>query len=192
MVPRTLQFVIEACGGQLRGIDPAVKFHRVCTDSRKLQRGDLYVALRGGNFDGNQFATAAIAAGAVAAVVDSPCAAPSLLVSDARLALGQLAAAHRAEMDATIFGIAGSNGKTSTKEMLAAMLRAKIETLHSEASFNNDIGVPTTLLSLEPHHLAAVLELGNLCPTGRPISFLRHRCQSSAAHKRLGTGSQQL
>ena len=163
MAPRPLQFVIEACGGQLRGIDPAVKFHRVCTDTRKLQRGDLYVALRGDNFDGNQFA-AAIAAGAVAAVVDSPCVAPSLLVSDARLALGQLAAAHRAEMDTTIFGIAGSNGKTSTKEMLAAMLRAKIETLHSEASFNNDIGVPITLLSLEPHHLAAVLELGTNHP----------------------------
>ena len=164
MEPRPLQFIIEACGGQPCGIDPAVKFRSVCTDTRKLQRGDLFVALHGKNFDGNQFAAAAIAAGAVAAVVDSPCGVPSLLVSDARLALGQLAAAHRAEMDATIFGIAGSNGKTSTKEMLAAMLRAKIETLHSEASFNNDIGVPTTLLSLEPHHLAAVLELGTNHP----------------------------
>ncbi|MDC0218991.1 UDP-N-acetylmuramoyl-tripeptide--D-alanyl-D-alanine ligase [Verrucomicrobia bacterium] len=164
MESRLLQFVIEACGGQPRGIDPMVKFQSVSTDTRKLQRGDLFVALRGDNFDGNQFAAAAIAAGAVAAVVDSPCVAPSLLVPDARLALGQLATAHREEMDAVIFGIAGSNGKTSTKEMLAAMLRAKIETLHSEASFNNDIGVPTTLLSLRPHHRVAVLELGTNHP----------------------------
>ena len=164
MESRLLQFVIEACGGQPRGIDPTIKFQSVCTDTRKLQRGDLFVALRGDNFDGNQFAAAAIAAGAVAAVVDSPCTAPSLLVPDARLALGQLATAHRMEMGAVIFGIAGSNGKTSTKEMLAAMLREKIETLHSEASFNNDIGVPTTLLSLKPHHRVAVLELGTNHP----------------------------
>ena len=72
MESRLLQFVIAACGGQPRGIDPMVKFQSVSTDTRKLQRGDLFVALRGDNFDGNQFAAAAIAAGAVAAVVDSP------------------------------------------------------------------------------------------------------------------------
>ncbi|MBT6451221.1 MAG: UDP-N-acetylmuramoyl-tripeptide--D-alanyl-D-alanine ligase, partial [Verrucomicrobiales bacterium] len=88
MESRPLQFVIEACGGQPRGIDPAVKFQRVCTDTRKLQRGDLFVALRGENFDGNQFAAAAIATGAVAAVVDSPCDAPVILVEDTRLAFG--------------------------------------------------------------------------------------------------------
>ncbi|MFM1557453.1 MAG: Mur ligase family protein, partial [Limisphaerales bacterium] len=164
MEPRPLQFVIEACGGQPRGIDPAVKFQRVCTDTRKLQRGDLFVALRGENFDGNQFAAAAIATGAVAAVVDSPCDAPVILVEDTRLAFGHLAAAHRAEMDATIFGIAGSNGKTSTKEMLAAILRAQMETLHSEASFNNDVGVPSTLMSIELRHRAVVLELGTNHP----------------------------
>ena len=164
MEPRPLQFVIEACGGQPRGIDPAVKFQRVCTDTRKLQSGDLFVALRGENFDGNQFAAAAIATGAVAAVVDSPCDAPVILVEDTRLAFGHLAVAHRAEMDATIFGIAGSNGKTSTKEMLAAILRAQMETLHSEASFNNDVGVPSTLMSIELRHRAVVLELGTNHP----------------------------
>jgi UDP-N-acetylmuramoyl-tripeptide--D-alanyl-D-alanine ligase len=164
MQPRPLQFAIDACGGQPHGIDPHINFQRVCTDTRKLQPGDLFVALRGENFDGNQFAPAAIAAGAVAAVLDLPCEAPSILVADARRALGQLAAAHRAEMEAIVFGIAGSNGKTSTKEMLAAILRAQMETLHSEASFNNDIGVPATLLSIEPRHRAAVLELGTNHP----------------------------
>ena len=143
-------------------------FQRVCTDTRKLQRGDLFIALRGENFDGNQFAAAAIAAGAVAAVVDSRYDAPHILVKDTRRAFGQLAVAHRAEMEATVFGIAGSNGKTSTKEMLAAILRAEMETLHSEASFNNDIGVPATLLSIERHHRAAVLELGTNHPGELP------------------------
>lgn len=164
MDSRQLQFAIDACGGQPHGIDPHINFQRVCTDTRKLKPGDLFLALRGKNCDGNQFASSAIAAGAVAVVVDAVCDAPSLVVPDTRRALGQLAAAYRAEMEATVFGIAGSNGKTSTKEMLAAILRAQMETLHSEASFNNDIGVPTTLLALEPHHRAAVLELGTNHP----------------------------
>jgi UDP-N-acetylmuramoyl-tripeptide--D-alanyl-D-alanine ligase len=164
MQPRPLQFAIKACDGQPHGIDPHINFQRVCTDTRKLQRGDLFVALRGENFDGNQFAAAAIAAGAVAVIVDAPCDGPSLVVPNTRRAFGQLATAHRAEMEATVFGIAGSNGKTSTKEMLAAILRAQMETLHSEASFNNDIGVPATLLSIEPHHHAVVLELGTNHP----------------------------
>jgi UDP-N-acetylmuramoyl-tripeptide--D-alanyl-D-alanine ligase len=164
MEPRSLQFVIDACDGEPHGIDPATHFQRVCTDTRKLQAGDLFVALHGENFDGNQFAVAALEAGAVAAVVDAPCDGPSLMVPATRRAFGQLAAAHRAEMEVIVFGIAGSNGKTSTKEMLAAILRAQMETLHSEASFNNDVGVPSTLLAIASSHRAAVLELGTNHP----------------------------
>jgi UDP-N-acetylmuramoyl-tripeptide--D-alanyl-D-alanine ligase len=89
---------------------------------------------------------------------------PSLLVSNARSALGQLAATHRQAHDIPVIAVAGSNGKTSTKEMLAAILRESGNTLHSPASFNNDIGVPLTLLQLNEVHRAAVVELGTNHP----------------------------
>ena len=163
---RTLQFVIDACGGKPHGLDPTATFQRVCTDSRQIQLGDLFVALRGEHFNGNQFAEQAIENGASAVVLDElidglePC----LMVSDGCQALGQLGAAHRCEFDLPVIAIAGSNGKTSTKDMLASILRSQFETLHSEASFNNAIGVPTTLLRLEPQHQVAVVELGTNHP----------------------------
>jgi len=161
MMKRPLQFAINACRGHPIGVDGDIIFEGVSTDTRQLQPGILFIALRGENFDGNQFAEAALTAGAVAVIVDGKtAAAPRIEVSDGRAALGALAVAHRAEFDLPLFAIAGSNGKTSTKEMLAAILRAQFETLHSPASFNNDIGVPSTLLQLEPRHEAAVLELG--------------------------------
>jgi UDP-N-acetylmuramoyl-tripeptide--D-alanyl-D-alanine ligase len=163
---QTLQFVIDTCGGEPVGWDSAAPFQRVCTDTRQLQAGDLFLALRGENFNGNQFARQALEAGAVAVVLDEPIAGavPCLLVPDARQALGQLGAEHRREFHLPLFAIAGSNGKTSTKAMLASILREQFETLHSEASFNNDIGVPATLLRLEPRHQAAVLEVGTNHP----------------------------
>ena len=163
---RTFQFVIDACDGETHGLDSTATFQRVCADSRQIQPGDLFVALRGEHFNGNQFAEQALENGASAVVLDElidglePC----LMVSDGCQALGQLGAAHRCEFNLPVIAIAGSNGKTSTKDMLASILRAQFETLHSEASFNNAIGVPTTLLRLEPQHQVAVVELGTNHP----------------------------
>ena len=163
---RPLQFVRDTCGGEPHGWETSATFRRVCTDTRQLQPGDLFLALRGENFNGNQFARQALEAGAVAVVLDEPTAGaqPCLVVPDCRQALGQLGAAHRRQFDLPVFAIAGSNGKTSTKAMLASILREQFETLHSEASFNNDIGVPATLLRLEPRHQAAVIEIGTNHP----------------------------
>jgi UDP-N-acetylmuramoyl-tripeptide--D-alanyl-D-alanine ligase (EC 6.3.2.10) len=99
----------------------------VTTDSRQIQPGDLFVALRGEKFDGHQFAQAALDAGAAAVMVDEQGAAgisPAVVVADTRLALGRLAAYWRRQMPARIVGVTGSSGKTSVKEMLAAILRA--------------------------------------------------------------------
>ena len=163
---RVLQFVIDACDGEPYGLDPKATFQRVCTDSRQIQPGDLFVALRGEHFNGNQFAEQALEKGASAVVLDESIEGlePCLMVSDGCQALGQLGAAHRCEFDLPVIAIAGSNGKTSTKDMLASILRSQFETLHSEASFNNAIGVPTTLLRLEPQHQVAVVELGTNHP----------------------------
>ena len=163
---RTLQLVIDACDGKPYGLDPKATFQRVCTDSRQIQPGDLFVALRGEHFNGNKFAEQALEKGASAVVLDESIEGlePCLMVSDGCQALGQLGAAHRCEFDLPVIAIAGSNGKTSTKDMLASILRAQFETLHSEASFNNAIGVPTTLLRLEPQHQVAVVELGTNHP----------------------------
>ena len=162
---RPLRFLLEACPGEIAGVDPEQVYQRVCTDTRAVRPGDLFVALRGERFNGNAFAAAALKAGAVAAVVDEPMeAAPVLRVADARVAYGQLAAAHRWEFDCPVFGVAGSNGKTSTKDMLASVLGVERNVLRSEASFNNDVGVPATLLQLGPEHEAAVVELGTNHP----------------------------
>ena len=149
-----------------QGWDDSLLFNRICTDTRDIKAGDLYIALRGNQFNGNQFAAEALAKGAVAALVDEPLKnlSPSLLVNNARIALGQLAATHRQAHDIPVIAVAGSNGKTSTKEMLAAILRESGNTLHSPASFNNDIGVPLTLLQLNEVHRAAVVELGTNHP----------------------------
>jgi UDP-N-acetylmuramoyl-tripeptide--D-alanyl-D-alanine ligase len=163
---RTLQFAIDACGGESHGLDSQSTFQRVCTDSRKIQLGDLFVALQGENYNGNQFAEEALGKGAVAVVLDEPIKglAPCLMVPDGGLALGQLGTAHRREFDLPLIAVSGSNGKTSTKDMLASILRTQFETLCSEASFNNAIGVPATLLQLESRHQAAVVELGTNHP----------------------------
>ena len=161
----SLQFLIDSCPGQAASLDDSIEFKRVCTDTRKIEPGDLFVALKGHNFNGNKFAAQAIEMGAVAAVVDEPVQGlPSLWVEDARKAFGQLAAAHRRQFDLPIFGVAGSNGKTSTKEMLASILSEKFRTIYSEASFNNDVGLPATLLRICYQDQAAVLELGTNHP----------------------------
>ena len=139
---------------------------RVCTDTRTAKAGDLFVALRGDTFDAHDFVGDAIGRGVAAVVVErwtDRSAAPALLVPDGRKALGWIAAGWRRRFDLPLIAVTGSNGKTTVKEMIAAILGAHVG---AEAAFatrgnlNNDVGVPLTLLSLGAAHRAAVVELG--------------------------------
>jgi UDP-N-acetylmuramoyl-tripeptide--D-alanyl-D-alanine ligase len=167
---RSLKFVAEACKAEIRrgAADALVK--NVCTDSRAAKAGDLFFAIKGEKFDGHDF-VAEVAAKNVAAVVVETKKVPAqfpncavLAVDDVRAALGKLAAVYRREFLLPVVVVGGSNGKTTVKELLASVLRQKFSTLWSEASFNNDIGVPLTLLRLENSHQAAVLEAGTNYP----------------------------
>jgi UDP-N-acetylmuramoyl-tripeptide--D-alanyl-D-alanine ligase len=149
---------------------PDALVRSVCTDSRKASAGDLFFALRGERFDGHAFVAEVAKKGAVAVVVDR-CALPVpaggmavIVVENARAALGRLAARYRNDFQLPVVAVAGSNGKSTTKELIASVLRPRLSTLWSEASFNNDIGVPLTLLQLGRHHHAAVLEVGTNHP----------------------------
>ncbi len=156
----TLSEAAKALGAELHGED--VAFAAVNTDTRTLQQGDLFVALCGENFDGHAFVAEAAARGAVAALVSMPmeAALPALCVADTRLALGQLAAAWRACFAMPLVAVTGSNGKTTTKEMLAAILARRGPVLATQGNLNNDIGVPLTLLRLRDEHRCAVIEMG--------------------------------
>jgi UDP-N-acetylmuramoyl-tripeptide--D-alanyl-D-alanine ligase len=170
MEARSLEFIATACAGELLSGSPETCAHRVGTDSRRVQAGDLFIALPGGRFDGHDFLRQAAENGALAVLVERKripkdwggCA--MIAVEDSRKALGQLASAYREDFALPLVAVGGSNGKTTTKELVASVLRQKVATLWSEASFNNDIGVPLTLLRLEQSHQAAVLEAGTNHP----------------------------
>jgi UDP-N-acetylmuramoyl-tripeptide--D-alanyl-D-alanine ligase len=167
---RPLKFAAEACGAQIRRGEAGAIVKNVCTDSRQAKAGDLFFAIRGEKFDGHDFLNEVAAKNVAAVVVEQkkvPAQLPDCAVlvgEDARIALGKLAAAYRRQFDLPVVCVAGSNGKTTTKELIASVLRRKFSTLWSEASFNNDIGVPLTLLRLERSHQAAVLEAGTNHP----------------------------
>ncbi len=170
MEARSLKFVAEACDAEIKFGAAETLAGNVCTDSRQAKADDLFFAIKGEKFDGHDF-LADVAAKKVAAVVIErkklPATLPGcgvLLVEDARVALGKFAAAYRRGFDLPVIAVGGSNGKTTTKELLASVLRQKCSTLWSEASFNNDIGVPVTLLRLEKTHQAAVVEVGTNHP----------------------------
>ena len=155
-------------GARLAG-DGGVAVQRVHTDTRSLQSGDLFVALRGERFDAHDFLTQARASGAVAAICEFGAAdrlaaagLPGLLVPDTRQALATLASAWRAQFNLPLIAVTGSNGKTTVTQMIAAILRAWKPQAHlaTLGNLNNDIGVPLTLLRLRAHHEVAVLELG--------------------------------
>ena len=140
---------------------------RVSTDSRSILPGDLFIALRGDRFDGGAFAERAIQQGAVGVVLDrtqAPGISTAIRVDDTRLALGKLAAAWRAQFSLPVVAVTGSNGKTTVKEMLAAILRVEAGSeevvLHTEGNLNNDIGLPLMLLRLRETHQFAVFEMG--------------------------------
>ena len=171
MDPLTLHSIAGMAGGELHPSDAGmVSVRGVCTDSRTLQPGHLFVALRGERFDGHDFLGQPGIRSAAAALVsrdrlaDLPPGIPAVAVADTRKALGAIAAAHRARFALPVVCVAGSNGKTTTKELLAALLSTRFRTLRSEASFNNDIGVPLSLLGIEASHETAVLEAGTNHP----------------------------
>ena len=170
MESRTLEFVCLACAGDLLAGLRSALCRRVCTDSRQAQPGDLFFALRGDRFDAHDFLGEVAAKQVAAVVVERAKAPPGLVgcgvigVDNPRRALGDLAARYRSDFTLPVIAVAGSNGKTTTKELLAAVLRQKYNALWSEASFNNDVGVPLTLLQLERDRQAAVLEVGTNHP----------------------------
>jgi UDP-N-acetylmuramoyl-tripeptide--D-alanyl-D-alanine ligase len=170
MDPRPLIFFATASGGELVNGSPDATVLRVTTDSRDVGPGDLFVALKGERFDGHDFLTEVATQGAVAVVVARshfakiPAALAAIVVDDTKAAYGRIAAAYRQQFHLPVVCVGGSNGKTTAKEILAAILARKFPVLKSAASFNNDVGVPATLLQLESTHCAAVLEAGTNHP----------------------------
>ena len=134
----------------------------VCTDTRKIQPGSLFVCLRGERFDGHSFASQAAKLGAAALLEDHPVNAdvPQLVVTDTGKALLQLAGWYRRRFQLPMVGLTGSVGKTTTKEFIALVLSAKYNTLKTQGNLNNEIGVPQMLFRLEDSHTAAVIEMG--------------------------------
>jgi UDP-N-acetylmuramoyl-tripeptide--D-alanyl-D-alanine ligase len=158
--PLRLREAARLLDGEASGED--VAFAAVDIDSRRVAAGALFVALAGPNFDGHDFVAAARERGACAALVSRPVAdpLPQVRVADTRLALGRLAAAWRSRFTGPLLALTGSNGKTTLKEMVAAILRRRSLTLATEGNLNNDFGVPLTLLRLNGESAYAVIEMG--------------------------------
>jgi len=160
MILMTLQEIAEAVQGQLIGADATVS--GVCIDTRILLSGDLYIAVKGEQFDGHDFIAQAEEKGALALLVAKQVASAKaqIIVQDTRLALAELAGAVRDKAQVKVCGVTGSNGKTTVKEMIAAILAVKYQVLFTQGNFNNDIGVPLTLLRLQAEDEFAVIEMG--------------------------------
>ena len=137
---------------------------KVCTDTRKLEQGDLFFALSGPNFDGNKFAQQALNMGASAVVIDQLNldleSENVFVVKNSLETLQALATYHRQKLNTPLIALTGSNGKTTTKELIREILAAKYKVLATEGNLNNHIGVPLTLLKLKPHHQIGIIEMG--------------------------------
>jgi len=137
----------------------------VTTDSRNCPEGSIFIALKGASFDGNKFAKAALEKGCSYAVIDGKEYAEEgndrlILVDDALITYKELAREHRRRFAIPVIGITGTNGKTTSKELISTVLAEKYNVLHTEGNFNNDVGVPRTLLRIRPEHEIAVIEMG--------------------------------
>ena len=165
MIPCTVREICAAVGGTLLQGEGDALITGVTTDSRAVSAGQLFIPLTGERFDGHAYIDVALTAGAAGCLTART---PETLlpgkayvqVADTRLALAALAAWYRSRFDLQVVQITGSAGKTTTKEMVAAVLSQRYDTLKTQANFNNDIGTPLTLLGLAPHHQAAVIETG--------------------------------
>ena len=160
MITTTLSWIASQIGGELQGEDREID--AVSTDTRTIQSGALYLALTGPNFNGHRFVKQAEEAGARAVIASEKVrtSLPVIYVDDTKLALGALGAAVKREVAPKTIAITGSSGKTTVKEMCAAILARRGNVLATAGNFNNDIGVPLTLLRLESQHDYAVMELG--------------------------------
>ncbi len=168
MISLTLRQIRQAVRGKFLAPQPqesAQSIVTVCTDSRRIEPGCLFIALRGENFDAHQFLSDVAGAGAIAALVEAPPAAPLpnlhlIQVPNTRTAMGMLARYVRKHMRAKVIGVAGSNGKTSTKYLIHTALGANLHGSASPKSFNNDIGVPLAIFPADPNQDYLVLEMG--------------------------------
>ncbi|GER68406.1 UDP-N-acetylmuramoyl-tripeptide--D-alanyl-D-alanine ligase [Weizmannia acidilactici] len=156
----------------------------VCIDTRKIEKGNLYVPLRGRNADGHKFVKDAIRKGAAASLwqkdmPDPPAHLPLIIVEDVEKSLQELAASYRRQLRAKVVGITGSNGKTTTKDMVASVLAQKYKVQKTEGNFNNHQGLPLTILSLDEDTEMAVVEMG-MSAKGE-ISLLTHIARPDAA-----------
>ncbi|MBA2686468.1 MAG: UDP-N-acetylmuramoyl-tripeptide--D-alanyl-D-alanine ligase [Gemmatimonadaceae bacterium] len=167
----TLDSISDALGEMLREARPrgAKQLTAITTDSRSIKPGELFVALKGENFDGHSFVADVVRAGAAAVLVSDAARAtgigvPAFVVDDTLIALGRLGTYWRRVWGKTVIGVAGSNGKTSTKELLRAALSQTFEVHATTGNLNNRIGVPLTLLAIPPETDVAVIELGTSLP----------------------------
>ncbi|BCN93872.1 UDP-N-acetylmuramoyl-tripeptide--D-alanyl-D-alanine ligase [Thiomicrorhabdus immobilis] len=162
----TLEQLRESTDGEFIGpVSEAdtIRFTSISTDTRTLQPGALYIAIKGDNFDGHTFIEQAVQQGAVAVLVSETVESivPGVEVDDTRIALGQFARWHRQQMPVkTLVAVTGSNGKTTTKTLLNSLFSQVGNTLATEGNLNNDFGVPRTLLNIRPEHEFAIIEMG--------------------------------
>ncbi len=158
----TLNQLALWCGAEPAPEYEAVTVTNVTIDSRKVGEGSLFIALRGEKVDGHDYAAAAEKAGAAAVLVERPVDVkiPQLVVENVRHAFGALAAGYRRSLETRVVGVTGSVGKTSTKEMIASVLESTYRTAKSQGNHNNDLGLPMSVMDMEPDTQMAVLEMG--------------------------------
>ncbi len=159
----TLENIAKACNGKLCGEGTKAKATCVVIDSRKMEAGGVFIATKGERVDGHSFIPGMEAAGAIGVVCEvepAECGIPYILVKDSFRALKDIAEFYRQQLDIPVIGITGSVGKTSTKEMIAGVLSEKFRTLKTEGNFNNEVGLPLTILRIRDEHETAVVEMG--------------------------------
>ncbi len=187
----TLNEILECTGGSLLAGDAGpCRVSGVSTDTRTIRRNQLFIAIKGESFDGHDFLAKAVAMGATMLLVSRadvprPRGIVMVLVKDTVDAFGAIARFHRARFSIPLIAITGSAGKTSTKELVAAVLRRKYRVLSNKGTFNNQIGVPSTLLQLTRRHEMAVVELGTNHP-GEIAWLARHACPTVAVFTNVG------
>ncbi|MBV9008068.1 MAG: UDP-N-acetylmuramoyl-tripeptide--D-alanyl-D-alanine ligase [Verrucomicrobia bacterium] len=191
MDPLPLHEIAEFAGARIDCGDRETVIERVSTDSRSIEPGDLFVALRGDNFDGHAFLRAAISAGAAAAMVEDWCPDdvppdfPLLAARNSLQAYGNFAAKYRKSLPLKVLAITGSNGKTSTKDFAASILAREFRVLKTEGNFNNYVGVPRTMLEASRSDEIAVVELGMNHP-GEIASLARIASPDAAIITNIG------
>ena len=188
-LPQLAEATNGVISGELLGQEP-VWFDLVSTDTRTLGAGALYIAIKGDNFDGHAFVAEAVKQGAVAVLVSEAMETivPAVVVEDTRIALGQFATWHRQNKALkSLIAVTGSNGKTTTKAMLASILSQQGKTLATKGNLNNDFGVPRTLLEIDSSHEYAVVEMG--ANHAREIGYLTHLAKPDVAIITLAAGA---